>query len=179
MTTQIASSNIQSSTLATFGKILQVYQAVKTDTFVSASTSWADITGLSITLTPQSSGSRFLLISDLALGPAAGPSSYGSYAQRFTKNGSVITGYIGDAAGTRPRAMAVAYPGDGGGAGANFGITKLYVDSPATTSSITYAIQVAGSTTSPGYVNRSFSDRDAGTYDARLASSFTVLEIGA
>jgi len=179
MTTQIASSNIQSSTLATFGKILQVYQVVKTDTFVSASTSWVNITGLSLTVTPQSSSSRFLLISDLSLGPAAGPSSYGSYAQRFTKDGSVITGYIGDAASTRPRAMACAYPGDGGGNGTGLGMTKLYVDSPATTSSITYTIQLAGSTTTPGYVNRTFVDRDAGTYDPRTASSFTILEIGA
>lgn len=164
-----------SGTVISLGGIINVTQVVKTDTFISASTSWADVTGLSITVTPKSSSSKFLLVSDLSLGPNSGA---GSYSQRFTRNGSAITSYIGDAAGSRPRAMAVAYPGDSAGTAPGFGITKLYLDSPATTANVTYTIQVAGSTTTPGYINRSQADRDTATYDARTASSFTVFEIG-
>lgn len=155
--------------------IIKVYQVVKTDTFISASTSWVDVTGLSLTITPQRSSSRFLLISDLSMGPNSGA---GSYAQRFAKNGSVITGYIGDGASIRPRAMGGAYGGDTAGSAPIINSTKLYVDSPATTSSITYTIQLAGSTTTPGYLNRTQRDADTSGYDPRMSSSFTILEIG-
>jgi hypothetical protein len=156
------------------GKIVNVYQAVKTDTFISASTSWVNITGLSVTVTPTKSTSKFLLVSDLHIGPNPGS---GSYGQRFARNNTEITAYIADAASLRPRTMAVGYTGDSSGLAGQLGITKLYLDSPNTTSSITYAVQVSGSTTTPGYINRSQSDRDTANYDARGASSFTVFEI--
>lgn len=155
-------------------KILNVYQVVKRDTFISASTSWANITGLTLTVTPISSSSKFLLVSDLSVGPNSGA---GSYSQRFARDGNVITGYIGDAAGSRPRAMGLGYGGDSAGTATNMNVTKMYLDSPATTSSVTYTVQVAGSTTTPGYINRTQSDRDTSTYDARTASSFTILEV--
>ena len=159
-------------------KIINVTQVVKTDTFISASTAWANVTGLLITVSPINANSKFLLISDLAVGPNAGPSTYGSYAQRYARNGNALTEYIGDAAGSRPRAMSTAYPGDGGSTASGFNTTKLYLDSPNTTANVTYTIQVAGSTTTPGYINRSQADRDTATYDSRNASSFTVIEIG-
>lgn len=166
-------SGITSGNLPT-GSILKVYQVVKTDTFISASTSWVNITGLSLTITPISASSKFLLISDLSLGPNAGA---GAYAQRFAKDGSAITAYTGDAASNRPRAMTVAYPGDSAGIASTIPATKLYLDSPATASSITYTVQVSGSTTTPGYINRTQSDRDTVNYDARTSSSFTIIEI--
>ena len=109
------------------------------------------------------------------MGPNSGA---GSYSQRFARDGSAITGYIGDAAGNRQRAMGAAYGGDTAGAATIINTTKLYVDSPATASSITYTIQLAGSTTSPGYVNRAQRDENLSTYDPRMASSFIILEIG-
>jgi hypothetical protein len=166
-------SGITTANLPT-GSILKVYQVVKTDTFISASTSWANITGLTLTITPVTSSSKFLLVSDLSLGPNPGA---GSYAQRFAMDGSALTGYVGDAAGVRPQAMASAYTGDTAGAAGHLGITKMYLHSPNTASSITYTVQVAGSTTVPGYVNRTVRDTNLSTYDARTASSFTVIEI--
>lgn len=168
-------SGITAPAIIAANTIIKVYQVVKTDTFISASTSWVDITGLSLTITPQSSSSRFLLISDLAMGPNSGA---GSYAQRFAKNGSAITEYIGNAASLRPRAMGGAYGGDNAGAATIVNATKMYVDSPATTSSITYTIQLAGSTNVPGYLNRTHRDADTSGYDPRMASSLTILEIG-
>lgn len=164
-----------SGTVISLGGIINVTQVVKTDTFISASTSWANVTGLSITVTPKSASSKFLLVSDLSVGPNSGA---GSYSQRFAKNGNVITGYIGDAASTRPRAMGLGYGGDSAGTAPSMNLTKMYLDSPATTANVTYTIQVAGSTTTPGYINRTQSDRDTATYDARTASSFTIFEIG-
>jgi hypothetical protein len=155
--------------------VIKIYQVVKTDTFISASTSWANVTGLTITVSPSNANSKFLLMSDVSVGPNSGA---GSYAQRFAKDGNAITAYIGDAAGSRPRAMAVGYPGDSAGTAPALNINKTYLDSPNTTANVTYTIQVAGSTTTPGYINRSQADRDTTGYDARTASSFTIFEIG-
>lgn len=156
-------------------KIINVTQVVKTDTFTSASTAFANVTGLLITVSPINANSKFLLISDLSVGPNPGA---GSFTQRFARDGNAITAYIGDAAGSRPRGMATAYSGDSAGTAGYLGITKMYLDSPNTTSNVTYTIQVAGSTTTPGFINRSQADRDTTGYDARSASSFTVMEIG-
>jgi hypothetical protein len=155
--------------------MIRIYQAVKTDTFTTASTSYANITGLLITVTPSNANSKFLLISDLSIGPNPGA---GAFAQRFARDGNAITAYTGDAAGSRPRAMASGYTGDTAGAAGYMGITKMYMDSPATAANVTYTIQVAGSTTSPGFINRAQRDNDGANFDARTASSFTIFEIG-
>lgn len=155
--------------------VIKIYQVVKTDAFISASTSWANVTGLSITVSPSNANSKFLLMSDVSVGPNAGA---GAYSQRFAKDGSAITGFVGDAASNRPRAMASGYTGDTSGTAGILNITKMYVDSPATTANITYTIQVAGSTTTPGYINRTQRDTDLSGYDPRTTSSFTILEIG-
>lgn len=155
--------------------VIRIFQTVKTDTFTTATTAFANITGLSITVTPTNANSRFLLISDLSVGPNPGA---GSFTQRFARDGNAITAYVGDAASTRPRGMGLGYTGDTAGTAGALNVTKMYLDSPNTTANITYTIQVAGSTTTPGFINRTQADRDVTTYDARTASSFTVMEIG-
>lgn len=173
--TKIPPSGINTTAL-NIDKIIKVTQVVKTDTFTTSTTSWVDIPGLSITVTPASINSKFLLVCDLSMGPNSGA---GSFSQRFAKNGAVITEYIGDAAGSRPRSSGLAYGGDNAGAATNINSTKMYLDSPGTLSNITYTLQLAGSTTVPGYLNRTTADRDTATYDGRTVSSFTIFEIGA
>ena len=43
------------------GKILNIYHAVKTGKQTISSTAWVDITGMSLTITPQTSSSKFLI----------------------------------------------------------------------------------------------------------------------
>ena len=158
------------------GQIInKISQAVKTDTFTCTSKTFIDVTGLSITLTPTSSSSRFLIIFDISSGADGGNAGV---ASRIDRNGTAI--YIGDAAGTRPRTSGMMYPGDSAGDASGLGNTKVFLDSPATTSAVTYKVQIR--TTSPVstavYINRSDSDRDVGgDYDTRNASSITVMEI--
>ena len=57
----------------------------------------------------------------------------------------------------------------------------MFIDSPATTSAITYKIQCqvnTGTSTTDGYVNRSRSDSDD-TFRTTCASSITVMEVSA
>lgn len=59
-----------------------------------------------------------------------------------------------------------------------FGYSMVYLDSPATTSATTYAVQTRTNATVGGtvYVNRSALDSDD-AYNTRGASSITVMEV--
>ena len=50
------------------GGIIQIKQALKTDVFTTSSTSFIDITGLSVTLTPKFSTSKFFISFDINVG---------------------------------------------------------------------------------------------------------------
>jgi hypothetical protein len=54
----------------------------------------------------------------------------------------------------------------------------MYMDSPATTSSVTYDIELASNTSGSVFVNRSSTDTDSATF-ARAASSIILMEVAA
>ena len=148
-------------------RILQVVSTAKTDTFSTSSTSFTDVTGLSVAITPTDSASKVLVLVDVK-----------ATASSDNVNVALLRGatqiYLGDTAGSRTRAMF----------GANllnqYDLTQgggIFLDSPATTSATTYKIQmsVSGGT---GYINRNANDSDNFAYP-RTASSITVLEVSA
>ena len=155
----------------TGGKILQVVQTVKTDPTSTTSTSYTDITGMSVTITPSSSSNKILIIPDLAL---SGPSGDIGYAQLL--RGSTVI-YGGDSA--THNGLYGCYsgaPADGSFVyGVNI-VTRMFLDSPATTSATTYKCQFK---TNSGtfYLNRTY--LTSGNYDIRPASSITAIEVAA
>ena len=54
------------------GGIIQMKTTVKTDTFKTSSNSMVDVTGLSVTITPQSSSNKILCICSLTAGNGQG-----------------------------------------------------------------------------------------------------------
>jgi hypothetical protein len=163
------------TTNKTTGSVLQVVSATKTDTFSSSTTSFVDVTGLSVSITPTSSSSKILIFYNVH---TSASQNSGSAPLRLLRNSTAID--IGDAASTRPRVSSIFYSGDVTAiAQSSIGSSSnTFLDSPATTSSVTYKIQMLASTGGVTmYVNRSASDRDTTTYDARAASSITVMEI--
>ena len=164
------------ATTATSGKILQVVQAVKTDKFTTSSTSFVDITGLSVTITPSSSSSKILVrfhthISNL---------NYLGYVNLVRGSTSIIRG---DAASTRPRVSSgSAGYGDGGAATTSqYNATPAsmeFLDSPNTTSATTYKLQASTfNATYPTTINSTYIDRDLTAYEPRLPSTITVMEV--
>lgn len=149
-------------------RILQVSQAVKTDTFTLSSSTFTDITGLSVTITPYSNTSKFLLVANVSVGASTDAAQL-----RFTGGNS--TAYVGDTAGSRIRIGAEAYAGT---ASAMDNVTMIYLDSPATASAVTYKVQLRHHAGSTIYVNRSFTDTD-NTSHSRGASSLIVCEVSA
>lgn len=149
-------------------RILTVNSATKTDTFSTTSTSFVDVTGLSLTITPQSNTSKFILVAQISAGANADK-------VWFKFAGGNTASDVGDTAGSRIRigmevmvAQAVA---------ATSGI-MLYLDSPATASAITYKVQMASYGGGTQYVNRSFTDTDNANF-ARSTSTLTLLEVSA
>jgi len=156
------------------GKVLQVVSATKTDTASSSSTSYADITDLSVSITPSSTNNKILIMFDVYVG--ADLNNAGILLQ-LVRNSTAIC--IGDASATRPRLSGSSYAGDLGPSTENYigVVSNTFLDSPSTTSATTYKLQFASTGGTSIYINRTVADRDGGTYDPRTASGITVMEI--
>lgn len=152
------------------GSVLQVVSVTKTDVFTTSSTTFTAVTGLSASITPTSATSKILVFGMISQNAIGGniPTRY-----RIMRNSTAIG--IGDAAGSRDRATGFWYAGDVNGNQGTGQWAPNFLDSPATTSSVTYSIQVATSAGSIG-INRSQSDADS-LGEARTASTITLMEI--
>jgi hypothetical protein len=157
------------------GKVLQVVSAAKTDTSSIASGTFADISGLSVSITPSSTNSKILIHWSVSLGAVG--NATGAYV-RMMRDSTAIG--IGDTASNRPRVTGAFYPGDVSAPNNMGTIAGNFLDSPSTTSATTYKMQFAnaGNATTV-YVNRTDGDRDTTGYDQRAISTITVMEIGA
>jgi hypothetical protein len=165
----VANSSASTGLAWALPRVLQVVSTAKTDTFTTSSTSFVDVTGLSVTITPQSATSQILVFAQVS-----GSEDYAvspGYVQ-LVRGATNIN--LGDAAGSRPRVSAqFANP-----AASTLSVPSLvFLDSPATTTATTYKIQVR-TISGTVFVNRTKQDTDANNY-ARAASTITVMEISA
>jgi len=154
----------------TAGKTLQVLQTVKTDTFSTTASAWVDVTGLSVSITPSATSSRVKIICSVNVGclSAATPLHL-----RLTRGGTPIC--VGDAASARSQATSALSNDSGIASDGQQSMIMSFVDSPSTTSSTTYAVQMWSVN---GRVNRENGDTDT-ALTARAASTIIVEEIGA
>jgi hypothetical protein len=155
------------------GSILQVVQTIKTDTFYSATAeTWYDVTGMSASITPSSTSSRILVC--VNLGKVCG---LNNNTFRVTRNGTVAN--VGDAAGSRQQAQ-FGDSNQGRDSNHTGSLAYTYIDSPATTSSITYQLSVRAEViSSQGFgLNRTYNDTDGTSgYNSRCASTIVLMEI--
>jgi len=158
------------------GKILQVVQTVKSDTFATSfGALWGDLPGLSVNITPSSTSSRILVLLDIKF---IGDTDASISRIKLVRNSTDI--YIGDAAGSRTRSSgAQNYITSAGSGGFNvLASGGIYLDSPATTSATTYKVQGGGDNNATiFFLNRTESDRNTAYADTRTASSITVMEV--
>ncbi len=133
----------------------------------------AEITGLTLTITPQSASSKFLL---MGAWNGEGSSTYShETAFGFKRDSS----YIGNpaAAGARPigRGMLAQGYWTGNADSTMDSWTGQYLDSPNTTSAITYKVFITVNNTQTLYNNRTVGDIDH-TGSERTSSSLIVVE---
>ena len=156
--------------LNTTGSILQVVQTVKSDTFSAAPNgTWTDITGFSVSITPTASTNKILLFVT-----AVGAGSGTTPKIRLLRNTTAIG--VGDTSGSKQLAMIGSFLMKDTNQTDTY--TNHFLDSPSTTSTITYKLQVNNDNTQTFFLNRSVSDQDNAT-GGRYISVITAIEVSA
>ena len=147
------------------GGIIQVVQTVKQDQFTTTSTSFVDVTGFSATITPKFNTSKiFVMITLGSISSAAGI----SVGFRLLRDSTAV----GNAADTTLQSgFTNIY--DGGDASL-FSASHNFLDSPSTTSAITYKVQWRNSSGTT-YLNRYSGSSDS--YNG--SSTITAMEVSA
>lgn len=157
------------------GAVVAVKSVTKTDTFTTTSTnaSFVDITGLAITYTPTSSSNKILVLATISVGT------------KQSINGAAINlvrGSTSLAAGASPQSNQIASILVGSLISDSNGTNSVaisYLDSPATTSSTTWKLQMSettGGAAAGVFVNRSWNDTNA-SYSGRSSSTITIMEV--
>lgn len=160
------------------GSILQVANAIKTDTQSSsiALGGTAAISGLSVTLTPTSNSSKFLIMGSVVGGNNTTP-VYGGLALRLVRNSTAIA--LGATSGSRTPVTSSQLTVVSDQVN-HSNLTFNVLDSPATSSAVTYSVELVNAvhvnSTITFYVNRNDFDPD-GARNARAVSTLTVMEV--
>ena len=155
------------------GHVIQVQQTVKSDVFSSSTTTFIDLTGMSVSITPTSTSSKIIVEYSVQVSIQNG--AYGCLI-KILRNGSDLSGALGAGGGSASTTISFSdgatysyYP--------VYNHTMKYLDSPSTTSQITYKFKWADprdSTTH--YIGRSSYDADSNAV-SRSLSMLTLMEI--
>ena len=144
--------------------ILQVVSTTKTDSFSTSSTSYVDVTGLSVTIPPSSTSSTILVLTGVAMS-GDNNSRMSVQLKRGATDIAISTGFA--TTNQTSASFDTIYMSQY--------VSIAHVDSPATTSATTYKFQAkvaAGGGT--GYINAQHGATSHGN-----VSTLTVMEIAA
>mgnify|MGYP003111075303 CR=1 FL=1 len=188
----IENATLDSTVTFPAGHILQVQQSVKTDTdstrsgIGSSGSGFQSISGTDqngsgsifcCKITPKFSNSKILVSACINVG---GDNASYTYLALFRDSSSV---FIGDVSTSRKNVTAMTFS-----YGSNEGVIDMipieFLDSPtipATPTEIVYEVKfvcaMAGNNLSTATINSSFRDSASGFFDARTASSITLMEV--
>jgi len=156
------------------GKIAQIVSTNKTDTYgVSISTEAFSgiVTGLTVDITPSATSSKILVFVNMAT------SADGEHGLRFQLFRDTTQIDLGGAASSRAR-LSKGPISNSGGSSYMAMMSTNYLDSPSSTSALTYGVKIGHTSSSSKtcYVNRSHDDSDDASY-GRNASTITVMEV--
>ena len=162
----------------TLGKtgILQVVEAVKTDTATTSTTVYNAISGLQPQITPSSSSNKIMIFINLKWG-FSNENNDVNFKLFRSIGGTETEIFSGDASNSNSLGFYGAQDALGKGIHIMMPISSQYLDSPSTTSQITYLIkwqiQRSGSY---NYINRPGYDTTGSDYH-RTSSSVTLMEV--
>ena len=164
--------SIQGQTAGTDRYVVQVKHTVKTDKFSTTSATAVDVTGLSVDITPQSANNKVLVSCSLNWG-----GSNNVYGGVLLKRGSTTLSPSTAATGNQITTTFAL-----GGDNENFTYkthmaTYQFLDTPNTTSSTTYKVQVLSSYNSETFTINAPNNDDNDVYIVKGTSTITVMEI--
>ena len=160
------------------GLLLAHAYAVKTDTANTDSVTYVDIPGLSVTMTPASTSSRFFINYNVAFSVRSSKYSGGIRIVKVVGGSTTTDIYLGDASGNRSRGSNFRWSDNAGNSGLNSeSMGGTIIHHPNTTSAVTFKLQFNNSysTGNYSYVNYSAGDNDNINH-YRVPSSISVLE---
>lgn len=158
------------------GKVLQVKSTTKSDvaSFSSSSTNtFVDISGMSVSITPSSTSSKILVMFTANVGQ----DTTATIHVRLMRDSTPI--FIGDAVGSNRNQQSAILRSNSSPYTVEMGnLNGTHLDSPSTTSAITYKLQgtLGSSYSGTFYLNRSGAWSDS-NFVGNTASSITVMEI--
>ena len=168
------------------GGIIQVVNTFYGDRFTSSSQSWTDITSFNVTITPSSNSNKIYLT--CCMGAAGVRQSNLDHGNGIRVMRSIGGGSYSDnnklngpSAGSRQR---ITYKGVGWTYNSDHmpgGLSFFGLDDPATTSAVTYKLQVLCQNSGHAFhLNRPPNNGDGGyIYQSACMSSLTVMEVTA
>ena len=139
------------------GKVLQVVTTTKTDATSTTSSSFVDITGMSLSITPSSTSSKILILSDIGL---SSDTTERSDQIRLLRDATTIV----SSANLFRLTSTNSYM---------YNASLNYIDSPSSTSALTYKLQwLSEAGVGTAYLNRRGNNATVFT-----ASTITAMEI--
>jgi hypothetical protein len=158
-------------TLHAPGSVVQVVQVVKLDVFSTTSTSYVDVTGLSLNITPKFSSSKILVTGNISLGS--------STVDRYSVFGRMVRGTtpIGIADTSAESRDRGTFSYQMGGFEGPMSQSFSFFDTPSTTSPTTYTAQIKAESPMTAYVNRGLEADGNSGITPRVISSITLTEI--
>ena len=155
------------------GGIIQVKSVTKTDAWnmPANNTSFHTVSGLSVTITPTRSDSKILVMYDMNWSAIGGHCSC-----RLMRDSTPIK--VGDASGNKAQVTGQIHYTSGDQYDLE-NVSGTHMDSPSTTSAVTYSMQVGTpySASYDVYVNYHAEDGANLAWQGRGASSITVMEV--
>ena len=136
------------------------------------SSTFADVTGLSVSITPSLASSTIMIFVNMFI--TNNTATDNSAMARLLRDSTNIAIADSDSSNRIEASIGNSVVGTNSAGG----VSISHLDSPSTTSATTYKIQVAASNSGDVYINRTPSDSDSTTI-VRGVSSITVMEIGA
>lgn len=148
-------------TLAPAG-VIQTKSTIKTDSFSTTSTTFVDVTGVSVSITPTSASNQVLVIVSGVVGSNATDNFTPINLVRGSTNIAQSTGStnFNQTLAAHITATNLTQP-----------FSIVFLDSPATTSSTTYKIQLRSNNNPLAYIGR------MATSDNRSVTTITVMEV--
>lgn len=155
------------------GGIIQCVQTTLTSasTFNLALQTWSNTSIIPTSITPRSSSNKIMVQLTLSAG------SYDGQLIRLKRGSTPI--FVGDSVASRARASVTAGPQRYGNYYDVSIFTLTYIDSPATTSSVTYDVDFRHSwnTSVPISINAGFQNGATSAYHATYASTMILMEV--
>lgn len=168
LTAASLNANLSFAAANPVSKIAQVVSTTLTTTFTRASATYGDITGLTVSITPTLATSKIFVMANVSVGTS---NTVGHFFGQLARGGTGIgvATSVGSRVATSQQTTAV-------NTGTTIPWSMTFLDSPASTSALTYSVQCLSAGAATIYVNRSVDDTDSTNY-ARTISTITVFEV--